>query len=275
MRKLDTMPLHARSAAPALAPGFAWTAGPWGHVLECAPLAAVARHGWTTRELAIASETGQSEAQWHQLARAAGVDPRALAALHQVHGAAVIDARDAGRSPSPTADGIVTGDPSLLLTVRVADCVPLLLADMRLGVVAAVHAGWRGTAAGIACAAVTRLRELYDSQPRDVVAALGPSIGPCCYTVGEELTHAFHARGHTERDVGRWFSGGASLQLDLWTANRDQLLAAGVPARAVFVSRLCTACHPAWFYSYRREGAAAGRLVGFIRPLSRDDRSRA
>ena len=152
-----------------------------------------------------------------------------------------------------------------MLTVRVADCAALLIADSRRGAVAAVHAGWRGTAAGIAAVAVARLRELHGSDPRDLIAALGPSIGPCCYTVGAELMDAFRGAGQDEADLGRWFRHGERLQLDLWTANRDQLEAAGVPAAAIHVSGLCTACHPDWFYSYRREGTAAGRLVGFIR----------
>jgi len=185
--------------------------------------------------------------------------------VHQVHGAAVIDVRPGEAHERPQADGLVSGDPSLMLSVRVADCAALLIADRRRGAVAAVHAGWRGTAAGIAAAAVAQLRQLHRSDPRDLVAALGPSIGPCCYTVGEELIEAFREAGQDDVDLGRWFRHDERLELDLWTANRDQLEAAGVPGSAIYVSGLCTACHPEWFYSYRREGTAAGRLVGFIR----------
>jgi polyphenol oxidase len=177
----------------------------------------------------------------------------------------VIDVRPGEAHERPRADGLVSGDPSLMLSVRVADCAALLIADSRRGAVAAVHAGWRGTAAGIAAAAVAQLRKLHGSDPRDLVAALGPSIGPCCYTVGEELREAFRRAGQDDVDLGRWFRVDERLELDLWTANRDQLEAAGVPGSAIHVSGLCTACHPEWFYSYRREGTAAGRLVGFIR----------
>ena len=144
--------------------------------------------------------------------------------------------------------------------------MPLLIADRRLGAVAAVHAGWRGTAGGIAGAAVSHLKSVYGSRAGDLMAALGPSIGPCCYSVGEELVGAFERNGHGA-SVERWFLRGPGVRLDLWRANREQLEAGGIPATAVFVSGLCTACHPEWFYSYRREGRAAGRLVGFIRTV--------
>jgi hypothetical protein len=203
--------------------------------------------------------------QLQQLAEASGVNRWSLAAVHQVHGASLVDVQDTAPAGRPHADGLVSRNPSTALTVRVADCVPLLIADTRLGVVAAVHAGWRGTAAGIAGAAVSRLGQSYGSQPGDLIAAIGPSIGPCCYTVGEELCEAFRGNGRDARDLRRWFHRDGGLQLDLWTSNRDQLATAGVPETAIFASGLCTACHPDWFYSYRREGAAAGRLVGFIR----------
>ena len=255
----------ARLGPPAVPDAFTWIRQPWGASLQCVPLARIAMHGWTTRELAIVGGSADCEAQWQQLAATGGVPRDSLAAVHQVHGSAVIDVRAGEARERPRADGLVSGDPSLMLSVRVADCAALLIADSRRGAVAAVHAGWRGTAAGIAAAAVAQLRKHHGSDPRDLVAALGPSIGPCCYTVGEELIEAFHGGRQNGADLGRWFRHGEHLQLDLWTANRDQLEAAGVPGSAIHVSGLCTACHPEWFYSYRREGTAAGRLVGFIR----------
>ena len=255
----------ARPDPPHVPASFTWLAQPWGALLQCVPLARIATHGWTTRELAILAGPADCEPQWHQLAASGGVPRGSLAAVHQVHGAVVIDPQPCDEEERPRADGLVSSDPSLMLTVRVADCAALLIADSRRGAVAAVHAGWRGTAAGIAAAAVARLREPHGSDPRDLVAALGPSIGPCCYTVGEELIDAFRSEAQDDANPDRWFRQGKGLQLDLWTANRDQLEAAGVPAAAIYVSGLCTACHPKWFYSYRREGTAAGRLVGFIR----------
>jgi YfiH family protein len=254
-------------SSPPLVPStFDWVQEPWGLLLRCLPLATAATHGWTTRMLALAGGNGRCEAAWRQLAASGGAERGAVRLVHQVHGASVVDASELDPARPPQADGLMSDASSVLLTIRVADCVPLLLADTRLGVVAAVHGGWRGTAAGIAEAAVERLVERYGSRPVDLRAALGPSIGPCCYTVGAEVIDAFRANGHDGGDLARWFvEGDGRIRLDLWGATRDRLIAVGVPAGSVYVSGLCTSCRPDWFFSYRREGAAAGRLAGFIR----------
>ncbi len=158
----------------------------------------------------------------------------------------------------------VTSDRAVALAVQVADCVPLLLGDPRTGRVAAAHAGWRGTAANAAGVAAAEFEQNRDASPT-LVAALGPSIGPCCYRVGPELRLSFEALGWPTSLLDRWFSARAGgLYLDLWQANTDQLLTAGVAARDIHVSTLCTACHPDWFCSYRRDGPGTGRMVGFI-----------
>ena len=158
--RLDSLkrcPIRSVPTRRRLPAAFTWTGQPWGALLQCVPLARLAIHGWTTRELAIVAGPADCEAQWQQLAASGGVSRHSLAAVHQVHGAAVIDAPAGEAQQRPRADGLVSGDPSLMLTVRVADCAALLIADSRRGAVAAVHAGWRGTAAGIAAVAVARL----------------------------------------------------------------------------------------------------------------------
>ena len=176
----------------------------------------------------------------------------------------------------PSGDALVSDHPDVAIAVRAADCVPLLLADSRTGAVAAVHAGWRGTAAGIASAAVQALTDEFGSRPADLVAAIGPSIGPCCYDVGSELVDAFAAAGHPRHLIDRWFalkdrgSGfsdwkGSSLVLDVAGANRDQLVLAGVPEDRIHLSGLCTAMHLEWLTSYRAEKESAGRLAAVIR----------
>jgi YfiH family protein len=147
--------------------------------------------------------------------------------------------------------------------VRVADCAPILIADARRAVVAAVHAGWRGTAAGVAGAAVTALEREFGCAARNLIAAIGPLIRVCCYEVGLSTRQAF-----TQREADRWFSPGRGdrLQLDVAAACRDQLEAAGVPRDQIHDSGLCTACHLDTFFSYRKEGSGAGRLFAGIRP---------
>jgi len=137
-----------------------------------------------------------------------------------------------------------------------------------------VHAGWRGTAARVAVAALESLEHEFGTKPADIVAAIGPSIGPCCYEVGTELVDAFAAAGHERYLIDRWFlapppARGSHerprLRLDVAGANRDQLLLAGVPDQQIHTSGLCTAMHLDVLTSYRAEKDQAGRLAGVIR----------
>jgi YfiH family protein len=244
---------------------FVWVQEPWGAALRCDPLFQVARHCFTSTELKL--EGAKGDGGWAQLARSLGVEIDALVRLRQVHGVDVFEVeKKAEWNPAfdkwPQADIAVTANPSMALSVRAADCVPILLADRRSGAVAAVHAGWRGTAAGAAIVAVRALAGRFDTKPGDVIAAVGPSIGPCCYQVGLELIPRFddHAAGH-------WFSHArdAKPHLNLWRATRDQLAGAGVPDTQIYVCELCTSDHPSLLPSYRRDGQRAGRLVAAIR----------
>ena len=180
----------------------------------------------------------------------------------QVHGAvvAVVGQAEAGRIIEG-ADGLVTAEPGVVLAVHAADCVPLLLADPRRHVVAAVHAGWRGTAAGIGLEAVTVMADRFDCRPEDLRIAIGPCIGPCHYEVDEPVMARLRGWRWWE-DVaarnarGRW-------QLDLRDANRRQLVDAGVPAEQVETLDWCTFEHPELFYSYRRDGVT-GRVAAIV-----------
>jgi YfiH family protein len=237
-------------------------------------LSKVAEHGFTTRQLALRGGVEARPAEWTAVAALVRAPADRLVSIRQVHGRAIrviergrLDP-DSLRQPYE-ADAIVSSEPGLALVVQVADCVPILLADRRAGVAAAVHAGWRGTAAGIAGEAMLAMTML-GATPSDVVAAIGPSNGPCCYEVGDELIAAFLDAGRAGGDVERWFSrvplnGRTSLRLDVALANRDQLAATGMPAGQIHLSGLCTQTHRAVFDSYRAEGAAAGRMAAVIR----------
>jgi polyphenol oxidase len=251
--------------------GFVWTQEAWGPALQCPPLLEIAPHVFTTRQLGLTGDERRAAAGWDAVAAAIGSTSDRLVRPSQVHGTAVLVVsrhrharREEGRPPD--ADIVVTDDPKTAAAVQTADCVALLVADPRSGAVAAAHSGWRGTAAGVAAALVAAMRSTFHANPADLVAAIGPSIGPCCYEVGGALTEAFRRAGHASRDLERWFLRDGRLRLDLWQANRDQLEAAGVGPDQIHVAGLCTATHRDLFPSYRRDGPATGRLAAAIRP---------
>lgn len=279
---------------PILGDSFEWVAHVQGPTLRCRPLAGIAPHVFTTRSHpSLPHDTGGGGA-WALVATLLAVVPTRIVHLTQVHGARVVSVPADAAGPRATgtwadADAAVTGDPDVALAVKVADCVPILLADRRSGVVAAVHAGWRGTAAGAAAAAVAALAGRHGALASDLVAALGPSIGPCCYEVGTDVADGFIEGGAAPHELAEWFSveprpaqhpgmglgararsyGRAAragkLWLDTWRANADQLAAAGVSQERIYVAGLCTACYPELFHSYRVDGPKAGRLIAAIR----------
>jgi YfiH family protein len=263
---------------------FDWVQGGSGPALACRPLAAVAPHLFTTRHWPLGSPIAGNDLPeaWLGVAEAMQVSAGRLVRVQQVHGDAVVVA-DAGCPPVQPADIIVSCDPEVALAVQAADCLPLLLADSATGAVAAAHAGWRGLAAGVPRTTVASLAREFGSRAADLVAAIGPAIGPCCYEVGAEVRDRFQREGTDHDQLARWFlpappamARNPSLPrvasrradhwfFDTWTAARDQLAEAGVPAGRVFLSGLCTASHPGVFCSYRRDGSPAGRIAGAIR----------
>ena len=257
------VPRQAAEPLPTIPDAFEWVERSWGPTLVCRRLRTF-HHGWTTRLTAMTASGDKGAPGWPLLAEAAGVELDAVIRLRQVHGARVVHATGPLESMQE-ADAAVTREPCILLSVRVADCVPLLIGDPTTGSVAAVHAGWRGTSAGVAVRVVEELRRAVGARPDSLVAAIGPGIGPCCYAVGPELRGAFLRSGWPDASVDRWFQHGGDARLDLWQANRDQLMTAGVASESVALSNLCTACHPAWFHSYRRDRERAGRQIAFIR----------
>jgi YfiH family protein len=228
----------------------------------------VAPHVFSTRELNLPAASAYGE-----LLRAVGAER--IVTVKQVHGAAAVAVRRDRPVPEgeTEADILVSNAPRVAIAVRAADCVPLLMADRRTGAVAAVHAGWRGTAAGAAVAAIRAPQREFGTNTEDVVAAIGPSIRPCCYQVGSGLVDAFAAAGHERYLIDRWFSTPPaprgsrerpSLRLDVAGATRDQLIVAGVADAAIHDCGLCTAMHLDVLTSYRVEKDKAGRIAGAI-----------
>ena len=253
---------------PTVPESFHWTTESWGAALRCRPLETLAPHLFTTRQLTLAHA-----ADYDGLAKSVGAAD--VVTLTQVHGAAACVIRRGTPLPDgrPEADVLVSGAPDVAIAVRAADCVPLLMADRVTGAVAAAHAGWRGTAARACVAALTALQSEFGSHPKDIVAAIGPCIRPCCYQVGPDLVDAFAAAGHERYLIDRWFATPppprgsherSQLRLDVAGANRDQLILAGVPEGQIHDVGLCTAMHLDVLTSYRAEKENAGRIAGVI-----------
>jgi YfiH family protein len=214
---------------------------------------------------------------------ALGAQKFPLLNLKQIHSAVIWPFAAAPKEPC-RGDASLTKTPGLLLGVQTADCVPILLVDPKKRAVAAVHAGWRGTLARILEKTVGELHSNYGSKPSNLLAAIGPSIGPCCYEVGAELVTQFSSqfadaadyfdepRSGEEPNPLQWLNMmppghqplPKNVHLDLPKANRSQLLAAGLLEKNIFSSGLCTACHPDVFFSYRKQGPRSGRLLSAI-----------
>ena len=267
-------------------------------------------HGFSTRVGVEKWDTPAAiAANRAKLLKAIGTAKMPLATLRQVHSDVahvVCDAAEAGRTPdrfsgtdlpcsgadlpsaTATGDAAMTVQAGVLLSVQTADCVPILLVDTKRRAIAAVHAGWRGTLARIVVKTLGRMRQEFGTRPQDVVAAIGPAIGGCCYEVGPEVAKEFASQFEK---AGEWFDEQFSPQaegelqtwlpwltmmppghqpeperarLDLRAANRWQLVDAGVSPKNIVVSGLCTKCREDLFFSYRRDGAGTGRLMAVI-----------
>jgi YfiH family protein len=223
-----------------------------------------ARHLFTSRDLMLREDARE----WDAVAASLEVPAARLLLIRQVHGRDIAIARRGTTGwLRPVADAIISDDPDVAIGVRVADCAPVLLFDPARRVGAAVHAGWRGTAAAISRITAMTLQTEFGSRPSDVIAAVGPCLGRCCGEVGPDVLAAFRAHGTREQVLNRWFAPGEGdrLFLDLERANREQLESAGIDPARIFVSGLCTKTHRGRLHSYRGHGPAAGRLLGAIR----------
>jgi len=206
-----------------------------------------------------------------------------LVSLKQIH-SDVIHLFDAAPAETCQGDASTTSRPGLLLAVQTADCVPILLVDPKKRAIAAVHAGWRGTLQRIVVKAIGQMQMQFKAKPSDILAAIGPSIGGCCYEVGTEVATQFLSqfaeapewfdefRTGDEPNPIQWLNmmppghqpPPKNVLLDLRKANRAQLLDAGLRAKNIFVSDLCTACRRDLLFSYRKEGPQSGRLMSVI-----------
>ena len=230
---------------------------------------------WDTRENVLENR--------RRFQSALGASDLQLIALKQIHSDVIHLFPSAPKEPCH-GDASITNRPGLLLAVQTADCVPILLVDPKKRAIAAIHAGWRGTLGRIALKAIGQLQMHFATNPADLLAAIGPSIGPCCYEVGTEVATQFHSQFPDAPDWFDEFRTGdepnpiqwlnrmppghqpppKNVRLDLKKANRAQLLSAGLRPQNISMSDLCTACRPDLLFSYRKQGPQSGRLLSVI-----------
>ena len=296
--------------------GLQWLECPalarWGWLVH----AFSTRHGGVTRGIARGLNLGfiesasraNVEKNRKRFLAAIGAEDFSLLTLRQVHSTNIFrvvrDDEGAIRyfpagSPAPQAlggkipvgDALVTDQPGILLSVRTADCLPILIIDPRHRAIAALHAGWRGALERLAEKVAGVMRAVFKSDPTQVIAVIGPGIRACCYGVGEEVISAFNGRfmgperffrpvpasdlasrlkaGHSRQSLARDPPGRAAekspaTHLDLTAAVCDQLHEAGLRPGRIHDLGLCTACRTDWFYSHRREGPTTGRMMAII-----------
>jgi polyphenol oxidase len=214
---------------------------------------------------------------------ALGATNLTLVPLKQIH-SDVVHLFTAASAEPCKGDASITNRPGILLAAQTADCVPILLVDPKKRAVAAIHAGWRGTLQRIIVKAIGQMQMHFRTEPADILAAIGPSIGGCCYEVGTEVAAQFLSQF---ADAPEWFDEfrtgdepnpvqwlnmmppghqppPKNVLLDLKKGNRAQLLDAGLRAQNIFISDLCTSCRRDLLFSYRKEGAQTGRLMSVI-----------
>jgi polyphenol oxidase len=210
-----------------------------------------------------------------------------LRTLRQFHSGLVVMGPGCEGERPAKADGAITDERGVLLGIQTADCIPVIVADKRRRVVAAFHAGWRGTVKRIVELGVGRMRLEYGSEPKDLIAAIGPGVGACCYAIGDEVRSEFESQFEyaaelfhevynsdpirkrypmlflTQRAPGH-SDIGPSTHLDLVEANRRQLLACGIKRKAIHVIGGCTSCDRELFFSHRAQQGRTGRMMSLI-----------
>jgi purine-nucleoside/S-methyl-5'-thioadenosine phosphorylase / adenosine deaminase len=210
-----------------------------------------------------------------------------MVTLRQIHSSLIRRVTADDMNAQLKGDGLLTDQPGVLLGIQTADCIPVLVADRKNRAVAAFHAGWRGTLARIVENGVGRMRLEFGSKPEHLIASIGPGIGQCCYSVGDEVRQQFESQFIYAPDLFREVYDsdpvkekypmlfltarapghselGPAMHLDLVEANRRQLLAAGIKKGSIFVPGLCTGCHTDRFFSHRIEKGFTGRMMSVI-----------
>ena len=233
------------------------------------------RHGGTSKEdyksLNMSFREGDEEFQvlqnWSKLAEDFAIPLEQFLVLNQVHGDDIFVIKPQGSYFSSrdelNYDAIITCRTNLAICIKTADCVPVFIVDKVQKVIAAVHAGWRGTALGISAKVIRLMQHQYGSLPQDILAAIGPSIGRCCYEVDNVTAEAFGAQKNKESFLFPKASR-SKWMVDLPEANRRQILDCGIPETNIELSGYCTMCNQDIFFSHRGAGGITGRQINFM-----------
>jgi YfiH family protein len=190
-----------------------------------------------------------------------------IVAAKQTHStnATIVTADDRGKgaydwqSAIPDSDALITASPGVYLLMTFADCVPIVLFDPQHQALALIHAGWKGTLRGVADSAIRAMTRHFATEPRQLLATVGPAIGPCCYRIGEEVIRTAEEEGQPTAAI--FTRRGEHTYLNLWQANRLRLLAAGLAEDNIEIANICTACHTELFFSHRAEQGQTGRFA--------------
>lgn len=208
---------------------------------------------------------------YHRICDAVGYDFDQLVASAQDHHTVVrqVTKQQAGIGiwkprDQASVDGLITNEPGLVLTTYYADCVPLYFVDPVKKAIGLSHAGWRGTLAEMGKRTVEAMQRAFATDPKDLIAAIGPSIGPCCYEVDDPVYQAVQALTYLPLDAVLAPKGHGKYLLNLWEVNRRILMAAGIPEEQITVGSVCTRCHSDLLYSHRVMGAKRGGLAAML-----------
>lgn len=285
---IDVLRADSLAEIPWLVHGFSTRAGGFSNVYGRKQL----NLGFTTHDTKAAVEKNRRlfESQLNSKRRRGtsrpSLETSRLVTLRQIHSDLIHCVSETPKAPL-TGDGLITNVPGIPLGILTADCVPVMLVDVKRRAVGVFHAGWRGTVKRIVEKGVGEMHRWFGTQPRDIRAAIGPGIGGCCYEVGPEVRDAFESqfdyadalfRETKDRDeihekypllfLTARAPGHSELPkkifLDVPEANRRQLLAAGVPAKNITNVGLCTLCHPQMFFSHRRDKGVTGRMMAVV-----------
>jgi YfiH family protein len=293
-------PLPSRTARRPVADGWTERNSKGPCILQVSALQKVPWlvHGFSTRPGGVSDMDGEKvlnlgAVEWDSRSNveenkrrfqfALGADDLTMVSLHQIH-SDVVRTFDAAPTKQCKGDAIATKTPGLLLGVSTADCAPVLIVDPKKRVVAAIHAGWRGTLQRIVAKSIGQMQMEFGCHPQDLLAAIGPTIGGCCYEVGTEVASQFAAkftnaneffdelRTGDEPNPLQWLNmmppghqpPPKNVILNLPKANKLQLLEAGIPEKNIYITNLCTSCDVEKLFSYRKERDRSGRLLSVI-----------